>query len=102
MHPAVWEEAFGLTIAEAMAAGRAVVASRTGGIPELVEDGVSGLLVPPGDPEGLARALDLLANRPALRRQLGSNARARAQQRFSLEQCAREHVRWCEGAVARM
>jgi L-malate glycosyltransferase len=102
VHPAVWEEAFGLTVAEAMAAGRAVIASRTGGIPELVEDGVSGLLVPPGDPEGLARALDLLADRPALRRQLGASARARAQQRFSLEQCAREHIRWCEGAVARM
>lgn len=102
VHPAVWEEAFGLTIAEAMAAGRAVIASRVGGIPELVEDGVSGLLVPPGDPEGLARALDLLAARPALRRQLGANARARAQQRFSLEQSAREHIRWCEGAVARM
>jgi L-malate glycosyltransferase len=102
VHPAVWEEAFGLTIAEAMAAGRAVVASRTGGIPEVVEDGVSGLLVPPGDPEELARALDLLADRPELRRQLGANARERAQRRFSLEQCAREHIRWCEGAVARM
>jgi len=102
VHPAVWEEAFGLTIAEAMAAGRAVVASRTGGIPELVEDGVSGLLVPPGDAGALAGALDLLGARPALRRQLGANARARAQQRFSLEQCAREHIRWCEGAVARM
>ncbi|HEY8207143.1 MAG TPA: glycosyltransferase family 4 protein [Myxococcaceae bacterium] len=102
VHPAVWEEAFGLTIAEAMAAGRAVVASRTGGIPELVEDGVSGLLVEPGDPGALARALDLLSARPALRQQLGASARSRAQQRFNLEQCAREHIRWCEGAVARM
>ena len=102
VHPAVWEEAFGLTIAEAMAAGRAVVASRTGGIPELVEDGVSGLLVPPADPAALAKALDLLGSRPDLRRKLGASARERAKQRFSLEQCAREHIRWCEGAVARM
>ncbi|HVE87843.1 MAG TPA: glycosyltransferase family 4 protein [Myxococcales bacterium] len=99
VHPAVWEEAFGLTIAEAMAAGCAVVASRTGGIPEVVEDGVSGLLVPPGDPGALASTLDLLGERADLRRQLGANARRRAQQRFSLEECAREHIRWCEGAV---
>jgi L-malate glycosyltransferase len=102
VHPAVWEEAFGLTIAEAMASGRPVVASRIGGIPELIEHGVSGLLVPPGNAQELAQALDLLARRPDLRRRLGSNARARAMQRFDLQECASEHVRWCEGAVGRL
>lgn len=99
VHPAIWEEAFGLTIAEAMAAGRAVVATRIGGIPELVEHGVSGLLVTPQSAEEIAAALDLLASNGGLRRQLGENARFKARKAFSLSSCADEHVNWCEGAL---
>jgi glycosyltransferase involved in cell wall biosynthesis len=60
---------------EAMASGLPVVASRLSGIPELVTDGVSGLLVTPGDPTALAEALQMLAGDPDLRRRLGAAGR---------------------------
>lgn len=63
-----------LAALEAMAAGKAVVASAVGGVPELIRDGVSGFLVPPGDVAALARRLGELADAPALRRRLGSAA----------------------------
>jgi glycosyltransferase involved in cell wall biosynthesis len=72
-------EAVGIALLEAMACGRPIVASRTGGIPEVVKDGVSGQLVTPGDAGDLARALVLLAGDPARRRRLGEAARARAE-----------------------
>jgi len=69
-------------VMEAQAAGKAVVASRTGGIPEMVENGRSGLLVSPGDARELAAALSLLLNNPELGRTLGRQARSRAVRRW--------------------
>lgn len=60
-----------------MAAGRPVVASAVGGIPEIVEDGVTGLLVKPGDPRSLADAVLALLDREDLRLRMGASARAR-------------------------
>ena len=73
-----WNEAFGLIAAEAMAAGRAVIASNVGGLAELIEDGVTGLLVQPKDPESLAAAMLKLAESPALVEHVGLQARAGA------------------------
>lgn len=75
-------EVFGLTVAEAMALGTPIVAARVGGIPEVVRDGVDGLLHRPGDPGDLAdRILAMLAD-PALAAELGRRAAARCEQEF--------------------
>jgi glycosyltransferase involved in cell wall biosynthesis len=74
---------------EAMAAGRAVIASRVAGIPDVVTDGVDGVLVPPGDPIALAEALARLAGDPALRQRLGAAARATVTETLSWERVAR-------------
>ncbi|MBU6453242.1 MAG: N-acetyl-alpha-D-glucosaminyl L-malate synthase BshA [Cyanobacteria bacterium REEB67] len=76
-------ESFCLSILEAMFFGCPSVATRVGGIPEVVEDGVSGYLVPFGDANGLARAVEKLIQDPDLRRRLGENARRQAQEKFS-------------------
>jgi glycosyltransferase involved in cell wall biosynthesis len=60
--PSVWQEPLGIVIQEAMAAGKAVVASRVGGIPELVRDGGTGLLVEPDNPSALAQAIAACVN----------------------------------------
>jgi glycogen(starch) synthase len=75
--PSVYEE-LGTVLLEAMQAGLPIVASKTGGIPDVIEDGVNGMLVPPGEPEALARAIDrLLADRD-LGRRLSEEAQGRA------------------------
>lgn len=78
-------EAFPNAVIEAMAAGLPVIASRVGGIPELVADGVSGVLVPAGDAAALARAVLDLMDRPELAARLGRAARADVERRFSFE-----------------
>ena len=75
---------------EYMAAGRAIVATAVGGNVELIEDGVHGLLVPPGDPVRLAAAIDRLLTDDVLARSLGESARRRVEERFSLEVKTRE------------
>lgn len=79
-------EGFPLTILEAMASGVPTVASQVGGIPEAIQDGVNGLLVPPGDPRKLADALSLLLRDPSVRKRFGQAARACVLNKFSLEQ----------------
>ncbi len=72
-------ESFGMTLVEAMACGRPVVASDVGGMPEVVRDGVDGLLVPPGDASALGDALLRLLDSPDERERLGSNGRDAAE-----------------------
>ncbi len=83
---------------EAMAAGRAVVASRWPGLAEVVEDGVSGVLVPPGDPAGLARATRLLLDDPERVRALGEAGRKRVEERFGVEAAVRRQAEVYEEA----
>ena len=83
---ASWGEAFGLVLVEAMALGKPVVATATGGPAEIIEDGVSGLLVAPGDHQGMAAAIARALD-PAVAAGLGRAASARAE-RFSAERMA--------------
>ena len=78
-------EALPTVLMEAAAAGRPVVATRVGGVPEVVEDGCTGILVPPGDPRALAEAMAALLVDPERARAYGAMARRRARDRFGIE-----------------
>jgi len=78
-------EGLGTSLLDAMASGKPVVATTTGGIPEVVVDGVTGSLVPPRDHEAMAAALVKLLKDPALRERLGKAGLARARQKFSAD-----------------
>lgn len=84
VHPAIWGEAFGLTIAEAMASGRAIVVSRVGATPELISDRVNGRLFESGDFVALASTLRELLLDSSVRSRLGIQARSDCISRFSL------------------
>jgi glycosyltransferase involved in cell wall biosynthesis len=83
--PSLWAEAFPFSGLEAMACGRAVVASQTGGLPEQVIDRKTGLLVPPGDPSALAQAFARLDADRHLTRTMGEAGRDRQRAEFSVE-----------------
>jgi glycosyltransferase involved in cell wall biosynthesis len=93
-------EGLGTSLLDAMACGRPIVATEAGGIPEIVEDGVNGLLVPPRDARALARAIvDALKDEP-LRRRMGTAGLARVHERFTVERMVDETVS-IYGRVAR-
>jgi len=85
---------------EYMAAGRPVVASAIGQQSEVVEDGINGVLVPPGDPAALERAVDSLIRYPALRGRLGQAARDTVVQRYTWAHNARRIEALCSAAIA--
>jgi len=86
--PSLWEGC-PVSIMEAMALGRPPVATRVGGIPEILESGREGLLVPPASPAALAQAMLTLLGDSALRQQMGQAARARAERDFPVERMVR-------------
>ncbi|HRZ77454.1 MAG TPA: glycosyltransferase family 4 protein, partial [Bacteroidales bacterium] len=86
-----------LSLAEAMAMGKAVVATEVDGIPAMVKDGQDGLLVPPRNPERLAGAILQLLGDDRLQDELGRNARNTAQERFEAGRVARDYAALCRG-----
>lgn len=93
-------EGFPLAVLEAMMAGRPVVASRVGGIPEMIVDGETGLLVPPKDPGALASALAWLIASPSLRDRLGKAAKERALREFHRPRMLDRLEGYLEGVLA--
>ena len=83
-------EGLGTSLLDAMACGRPIVATRAGGIPEIVEDEVSGLLVPPRDHHALAEAIVRALKDPALRQRMGSAGFERVRDRFTVERMVAE------------
>ncbi len=97
--PSIWPEPFGRVVIETMAAGLPIVASRIGGIPELVNDGKTGYLVQPNDAVALAKAIKRLMDAPGLRRQMGEAAKA-ASKAYSEEKIAKAFIQELKGMVA--
>jgi len=85
-------EACPMTPLEAMASGKPVIATRNGGLPELVIDGETGILVPRGDSMALAKALDLYAGNKALRLAHGASGKARVVEKFHINKCAQAYL----------
>jgi glycosyltransferase involved in cell wall biosynthesis len=95
-----FEEGLPLTVLEAMAQGRPVVAAAVGGTPEAVADGETGLLVPPGDVDALAEALRSLLADPDRARRFGEAGRVRVRERFSAAEASRRVLDLYDGAPA--
>jgi glycosyltransferase involved in cell wall biosynthesis len=94
-------EALSNVVLESMAAGAPTVATRVGGTPEAMEDGQSGLLVPPGDAAALASAITTLLDDRRLAISIGAEARRQVRERFSVERMIGETERLYSGLLAR-
>jgi glycosyltransferase involved in cell wall biosynthesis len=95
-------EAFGNVFAEALAAGLPIVGSDVGGIPDLVEHGKNGLLVPPNDPAALARAIGYLAGDSELRQQMGRRNRLKAETTLEWSKVTQRYLSIYQGMNSRV
>ncbi len=86
-------EGLGTALLDAMACARPIVATRAGGIPEVVEDGVNGVLVPPRDAHALADAIVRLLRDEGTRRRMGDAGLARVNERFTVDRMVEETAR---------
>lgn len=94
------QEGLGLSLMEAMASGRACIASDVGGLSELISNGKDGILVPSRDSESLAEALTRLVSDPGMRRTLADNAVKKARESFSIEESVRKTAEVYRSVVA--
>ena len=86
VHASILEEPFGRVITEGMLGGKPVVATRGGGVPEIVLDGITGFLVPMADVAEMADAICKLLEDPILREKMGREGRKRASEHFTTNQ----------------
>ncbi|MFO7321146.1 MAG: glycosyltransferase [Chloroflexota bacterium] len=91
-------EGLPVVLIEALGSGVPAIASRLSGIPELIEDGVTGYLIEPGNVDQLVDALERLVRDPELRRRLGRNGREKVVREFDLDQNAKTLIRYFQGA----
>lgn len=89
--PSTVREGFGMVLIEAMARGIPVIGSNIGGIPEVIKDGETGLLVPPGDPDALAEAISFILSNPGKAKKMGIAGRRRVEENFTSEIMARNY-----------
>ncbi len=89
VHASTTGEPFGQVIIEGMAAGKPVIATDGGGVPEIVEDGKTGILVPMGDVQAMADAIGRMLADPALAADMGARGRERVRDYFTIERKAR-------------
>lgn len=82
-------EGFPMSVLEAMSAGLPVVATRVGAVPEMIEEGTGGLLIPPRDPEALVRALAVLIARPSVRKRMGRHNLEKVSRSYSMKNADR-------------
>lgn len=99
--PSAYPEPFGGVVMEAMSMGLPVIATNLGGSLDQVVDGVTGFLVPPGDPHSLSERLELLANDAELRRKMGMAGRERIVKNFSLSEMVKKIEAVYDSVVAR-
>ncbi|OGL49856.1 MAG: hypothetical protein A2161_03540 [Candidatus Schekmanbacteria bacterium RBG_13_48_7] len=92
-------EPFGLVTLEAMAREKPIVAFRTGGTPDIIEDGVTGFLFPDGDWKSMAEGIKRLINDPELRVKIGKNAKHHVEQNFTLEKSMESILAVCKNLV---
>lgn len=97
--PSVWPEVFGNVIAEALSYGKPVIGTSVGAIPELIDHGVTGMLVRPSDPDALAGALAAFIQEPSMARSM-RNACLRSGARFSLDAVVEGYARFYEEVLA--
>jgi glycosyltransferase involved in cell wall biosynthesis len=90
--PSIWHDVAPFSVTESAAAGRPIVTTRLGGLTELVEDEVTGLIVPPNDPTALAAAMKRLWDDRHLARRLGGQAVERARIAHNLTRAATQHI----------
>ncbi|QWV92761.1 glycosyltransferase [Geomonas oryzisoli] len=95
-----WKESFGMALVEAMASGVPVIAQDLEGMREVVVDGVTGYLVPPGDVEGLSGRISKLLDDPSLRSRFGAAGRALVQEKYNMESRVPEYVELCRDLYA--
>jgi glycosyltransferase involved in cell wall biosynthesis len=91
-------EAFGLALVEALYEGLPVVATRVGGIPEIVDDGIDGILIPPASADAIAGAVAELLSNPTKRAELAGKGRNKVVEKFSFEKMLRE----CEAVYSEL
>jgi glycosyltransferase involved in cell wall biosynthesis len=100
LHLSVAFDPYPTVLLEAARAGLPAIATRTGGSPEIVEDGVTGLLVPPGDCAALEEAIRHFVAQPEICRQMGAAARLRFEERFRVERMVADYFSFWNGLRA--
>ncbi len=99
--PTLRLESFGIVIAEAMACGKPVIASNIGSIPDVIDNGINGILIPIGDFKGLAKQITLLLNDQQHSALLIQNARRKAMEKFGLDRMVDETIKVFELVIIR-